>query len=251
MIHRAAIALAVVASATTAAAQTVDILPRYTFHLNAEHLSSRDERFVWDTNFGGELDFVDYGVGRGTFIANYQAILGRQLRTFDPNQGNYILGGSLSARTPRVEIAALFHHESRHLSDRIKRQAVDWNMFGARLLADQTHGRVQLHERADVRGVVQKSFVDYRWEVDADVGARVGLTSRVALVSAGDIRFLGVDGTRNRGTQTGIRGEGGVRIEGRGAAVELFVAGERRVDPYPLEFGDATWFTAGFRLLSR
>ena len=83
------------------------------------------------------------------------------------------------------------------------------------------------------------------------MGARVGLTSRVAFVSAGDIRLLGVDGTRNRGTQTGIRGEGGVRLEGRGAAVELFVAGERRVDPYPLEFGDATWFTAGFRLLSR
>jgi hypothetical protein len=51
--------------------------------------------------------------------------------------------------------------------------------------------------------------------------------------------------------QTGFRAEGGVRIEGRGAASELFVAGERRIDPYPLEFGHATWFTAGFRLLSR
>jgi hypothetical protein len=266
VIHRAIAALAIAASATTAAAQTgqpaqsaqaaspartIELLPRYTFHLTAEHMSTSDERFVWDTNFGGELDFVDYGVGRGTFVANYQAILGEQFRRFDPNQGNYILGGSLSARTSLFEIAALFHHESRHLSDRTKRQAVDWNMIGARLLADQTRGRLKLQEHADLSGVVQKSFVDYRWQVDADVHARVGVSPRVALVSAGDVRLLGVDGTRNRGTQAGVRGEGGVRIEGRGAAVELFLAGERRIDPYPLEFGTATWLTAGFRLLSR
>jgi hypothetical protein len=42
-----------------------------------------------------------------------------------------------------------------------------------------------------------------------------------------------------------------VRLTGSGAAVELFLAVERRIDPYPLEFGSATWATAGFRLLSR
>ena len=39
-------------------------------------------------------------------------------------------------------------------------------------------------------------------------------------------------------------------FEGRAGAIELFVAGERRIDPYPVEFGVAQWFTAGFRLLS-
>ena len=50
--------------------------------------------------------------------------------------------------------------------------------------------------------------------------------------------YLGVDGSQNRGNQTGYEVEGGVRFEGARAAIELFVAGERRIDPYPLEFGD-------------
>ena len=63
---------------------------------------SDDPRFVWDTNFGGELDFVDYGLGRTTFAANYEAVLGEEFRRFDPNQGNYLLDLSTSARAHGV-----------------------------------------------------------------------------------------------------------------------------------------------------
>jgi hypothetical protein len=238
------------APAPAPASQTVEILPRYTFHLNAEHLSSKDPRFVWDTNFGGELDLVDYVAGRATFVANYQAILGEEFRRFDPNQGNYILGASVSARPHGFEAAAVFHHESRHLGDRVKRQAVDWNMIGGRVSATRTRGRVEFRGRADLRGVVEKSFVDYRWELDTDARARFRLSTEAALFAGGGVRVLGVDGTRSRGTQHGFRGEGGVRLQGRGAAVELFVAGEQRIDPYPLELSTERWFTAGFRLLS-
>ena len=259
--RRCVVALALTAGAVPAAAQppappppqastAVEFLPRYTFHLAAEHLSSSDRQFVWDTNFGGELDLLDYVAGRATFIANYQAILGEQFRRFDPNQGNYILGGLLSVRPRGFELAAMFHHESRHLSDRIKRQAVDWNMFGARISAARTRGRVQFQGRADLRGVVQKSFVDYRWEVDTDARSRVSVSPMAALFAGGGVRVLGVDGTRGRGTQRGFRGEGGVRLQGRGAAIELFMAGEQRVDPYPLDFSNDRWFSAGFRLLS-
>ena len=65
------------------------------------------------------------------------------------------------------------------------------------------------------------------------------------------IRYLGVDGSLDRGNQTGYVVEGGVRFEGRAGAIELFVAGERRIDPYPVEVGTAQWLKAGFRLLSR
>jgi hypothetical protein len=33
--------------------------------------------------------------------------------------------------------------------------------------------------------------------------------------------------------------------------VDLFVATERRIDPYQLEFSTATWVTTGFRISSR
>ena len=261
----AALMIGAVAAAVPAAAQSSpdpsqpfppsspSFLSRYAFHLGAEHLSSDEQRFTWDANYGGELDVVDYVGGRFTFYANYQVIAGDEFRAFDANQGNYILGGRLSGRLRGIEVAGVFHHLSRHLSDRPKRQSVDWNMVGVRVTPVRpfTRGGVTLQPEVDIRGVVQHTHVDYRWEMDGRVRAQYPFTEHVALVSAGNLRLLGVDGSRNRGTQTGARGEGGVRFEGRAGAIELFVAAERRVDPYPLEFGTVNWMTAGFRLLSK
>jgi hypothetical protein len=229
----------------------VEFLSRFAFHLSAEHLSSDDERYVWDANYGGEIDLVDYGAGRATFYANYQTILGEQLRAFDPNQGNYILGGRVSARVRGVEAALGFHHESRHLSDRPKQASIDWNMIGGRVVRAFDLGAGSFEGRADLRGVIRKSSVDYTWEIDAGLRARYPLASRLAVVGDVDVRRLWIDGSRHRSAQHGIRGEAGIRLEGRGAAVELFVAGERRIDPYPLTFGVEHWFSAGFRLVNR
>jgi len=207
--------------------------------------------FVWDTNFGGELDVVDYRTGRATFVANYQAILGDEFRHFDPNQGNYILSGSSSLRTAGPEIAGVFYHQSRHLADRANRVAVAWNMIGGRAQHRFTTGQTHVDARVDVRGVVQKSFVDYRWEIDSGARSDVQIRPQVGLLFSGDLRLLGVDGTQNRGNQTGFRGEAGLRTVGRAGAMEFFFAVERRIDPYPLEFGTAHCVTLGFRLLSR
>lgn len=254
-----AFALALVASPVPARAQVsapapaapLEFLSRFGFYVSMEHLVSNEERFVWDANFGGSIDLLDYGIGRATFVANYQTILGSEFRAFDPNQGNYILAGSLSADVASLEFAGVFHHVSRHLSDRPKRHPVDWNMVGGRISRGWTSGRLDVRARGDLRGVVQKTFVDYRWETDADVRARWALSPRVGALATGGIRVLGVDGTRGRGTQNGFRGEGGVRLEGRGAAMDLFAAVERRIDPYQLEFSTATWILTGFRLSSR
>jgi hypothetical protein len=259
--HYALIVLTVLClSASTAVAQSatpplsdhkIEFLSRAQLRLSAEHLSSDDKRFVWDTNFGGEIDFVDYGVGRATFVANYQAILGEEFRDFDPNSGNYTLEGSSSVRLGRLEVAAVFHHLSRHLSDRPKRDAIDWNMVGGRLQTSATMGITQTEARIDVRRVILHTYVDYTWELNAAVQNVHQFHTRVAAISGASLQVLGTDGTRARGTQTGVRGEGGVRFIGRAGSVELFVAGERRVDPYPLDFGVDNWLTAGFRLLSR
>jgi hypothetical protein len=238
-------------SVTPDPAATVTFLPRYVFHLTAEHLSSDDERFTWDANYGGELDIVDYGAGRFTFYANYQVITGDQLRAFDANQGNYILGGRLSGRIKGTEVAGVFHHVSRHLSDRPKPFPVDWNMLGVRVSRPLTVGRVSLDPRVDIRGVVQHSYVDYEWELDGGIRARYPINGFLAIVGGGDVRVLGVDDTGGRDTQTGGRGEGGVRFQGKLAAVELFLAVERRIDPYPLDFDTDTWWSAGFKLLSK
>lgn len=244
-------AFAINAAAQTAPSPRIDFLSRFDFYVGLEHLSSNEDRFVWDANWGGEADLIDYGVGRLIFLANYQTILGEEFRAFDPNQGNYILEGSLTARRGPIEVAGVFHHVSRHLSDRPKRGPIDWNMIGGRVEGRRAGGRVDLRGRADLRGVVQRSFVDYRWELQTEVNARVALRPRVGVIAGGVARVVGVDGSRGRGTQHGLRGEGGIRLDRRGAALDLFVAAERRIDPYQLEFSTATWLTSGFRISSR
>src|SRR5688500_7041211 len=239
--------------AASAAAQTgVSFFPRAEFRMGAEHLSGiDDERFRWDANFGGEVDLMDYTAGRLIFAANYQAILGEELQKFDPNQGNYILEGALTARLKQMEAALVFHHQSRHLGDREKQGPVDWNMRGRRARRAFLVAPTYLDAQADLRWAVQRSFVDYRWELDTRVRADGLLRPGIGVLAAGGVRYLGVDGTAARDGQTGYRAEGGFRFEGGGGAVELFVAAERRIDPYPTEFGTATWMSAGFRLLSR
>ena len=242
--------------AVSAAAQTkgsgVSFLPRASFHIGAEHLSGTDdERFRWDANLGGEVDLLDYTRGRFIFAANYQVILGEELQAFDPNQGTYMLEGALTARLKQIEAGLVFHHVSRHLGDRAKDQPVDWNMLGGRINRAFLLGATYLGLQGDLRWATKNSFVDYRWELDTHLRADRLLRPGVGVLAAGGVRHLGVDGSAGRDGQTGYRAEGGFRFEGAGGAAELFVAAERRIDPYPLEFATATWVTAGFRLLSR
>ena len=229
---------------------SVQFLPHALFHLSAEHLSGQDESFQWDANFGADLDVVDYGSGRASFVANYQVIMGDEFRRFDPNQGNYVLGGSTSLRRSGYEFAGVFHHESRHLSDRANRVAVAWNMAGGRISRAYTFGSARLDAGVDVRTVVAKSFVDYDWEIEGGARGAVQLHPHVAVLFAGDLRLLGVDGSQNRGDQTGFRLETGVHLSDGGGAAEFFISAERRIDPYPLEFGTINFVTVGFRLLS-
>ena len=229
----------------------IRFMPRYDFHISADRLSSHDARFVWDTNVGGEVDLVDYGLGRATFTGNFESVLGNQFRNFDPNQGNYLLDGSLSWRQHGTEAAALFHHTSRHLSDRFKRSAVAWNMLGALVRRDVTAGKTRIQLKGDLLGVLVKNNVDYNWEAGSDVHVAVPMRPAISFITAARLQLLGVDGTQQRGMQTGSRAEAGVRFAGEKGAIELIVAAERRVDPYPLEFSTLNWVSAGFRFVSR
>lgn len=263
MILRTLLALALVAGAAPALAQdqngepqngqqqNVAFIPRYDFHLGGAHLSDENPRYNWDANFGGELDVVDYGLGRFTFWANYNVVLGQQLRAFDPNQGNYVLAGSTSARIRGIEVAGVFYHQSRHLADRVKQPAVAWNMMGVRVVDEDTEGRVQWRASGDAWHTVQHALVDYRWQAIGTGRVQVGVKSRTSWFADGNLQVMGVDGSAHRGTQHGYDTDTGVRFDGNAGVIELFVGVERRIDPYPVEFGSATWFKAGFRLVSR
>ena len=242
--------LVILSAASTATLEAQELFTRYAFHLDGRYLTSDDPRFNWSFVFGAETDVVDYGRGRATFRANYEAIAGEEFRRFDVNQGNYLLEGAASVRLRRVELAAVWHHVSRHMSDRAKRFPIDWNQIAARLLASATHGAWAVRSETDLRVTVTNAYVDYRWEVESSGGLRKPLSSRWAAIGFGNLRIVGVDGTRGRGTQVAGRAAAGVRLNGKAAAAELFAGVERRLDPYQLEFGTSSWFLAGFRVTS-
>src|SRR5512142_960079 len=53
-------------------------MSRYDFHLMAAAISKDDQRFKWDTHFGGDVDVVDYVAGRVRVVGDYQALLGNE-----------------------------------------------------------------------------------------------------------------------------------------------------------------------------
>lgn len=227
-------------------------MTRYDFHLSAAGVNSGVTAFSWETHFGGDLDVFDYVVGRSSILVDYEAVLGDEFRKFDPNQGNYTLEASSSARIGTTEVAGLLHHESRHLSDRPKRFAVAWNILGARILQRVTVSGVTVDVVASGGKIVQNSYVDYTWNGELDLMIRRPITPRYGVFAHGfGNGFLVDQAIANRGTQLGGLVEVGVRVNGRAGALELFAGAEQRVDADPIDRIARRWALAGFRLVSK
>ncbi len=238
-----------------------DFFTRYDFHLSAAGLITStptpapvtpDQRFSSDAHFGGSLDFIDYVAGRTSLTIDYQAVLGDEYRPFDPNQGNYVLEVASSGRVAEdLEIVGVFHHVSRHLSDRPKRGAIAWNVAGARVLKRLTVVGMTVDGTLDLGKIVQHSYVDYTWIGELNILVRRPVSERLGVFAHGTGQFFAVDGTASRGTQGGGLVEAGIRLNGKAGALELFAGYEKRVDADPLDRESHHWGLAGFRLLSR
>ena len=237
-----------------------EFLPRYDFHMNVDSLSPpkdtpqeiADDRFSWDTHFGGSFDVLDLVFARAGALIDYEAVEGSEYRPFDPNQGNYTLEGFVMARiNGRFEAGAIFHHMSRHLSDRPKTQAIAWNELGGRVL--QRFDAQGTSFDIDLEGgwALQHSYVDYTWLADANLLVKHQISPRVGVFSRDTGSFFGVSDLTPRGTQVGVRIEGGVRLTGHGGVMELYLGYEKRVDAYPFDRVPQHWGLAGLRLLSR
>jgi len=257
-----------------AAAQQPTVVPapdkpeffsRSDFHLNAAWLRTVSampalpnqvpvgRRFMWDTFWGGSADIVDYVGGRAGVFIDYEAVLGGEYQAFDPNQGNYTLEAFASGRiNDTTEIVGIFHHVSRHLSDRPKRFAIAWNLLGARALKHFNLGRGTVDIDLEGGRIVQHSYVDYQWMGELHLQARRPINDYVAVYGRGMAQWVGINGeVPGRGRQAGGFLEAGVRLKGTMATMELFAGVERRVDADPLDRLPRDWALAGFRIVSR
>ena len=239
-----------------------EFMSRYDFRLSIASLMPStpdvlpavpDDRFSWDSRFGGSFDFADLVVARLGVTVDYQTVMGSEYRPFDPNQGNYTLEGFVSARvSPDTEVAGIFHHVSRHLSDRPKAFAVAYNEVGARVMRRQTFGTTTVDVDLEGGRAVQHSYVDYTWLGEMQLLVRHPINERLSVFAHGSGQAFAVDElVAGRGAQAGGLVEAGVRITGRAGAVEIFAGYEKRVDADPLDRLSRRWGLAGFRLLSR
>lgn len=230
-----------------------DFLTRYDFHLSAAKLVNIDDpRFIWDTHFGGDLDVYDYVNGRATLLIDYQAVLGDQIRAFDPIQGNYTLEVSGSVRAGATEIAGVFHHVSRHLGDRPKVFPIAWNVLGARVMRRVTVSGTTADITVGGGRLVQHSSVDYTWTGNLDLLIRRPIHERAGVFVRGTGEIFDTDSKLStRGRLEGGKAEAGLRLNGRGGALELFAGYERRIDADPIDGQSHNWGFVGFRLLGK
>jgi hypothetical protein len=233
-------------------APVVRALTHYDFHLNGSALSERSDDFDWIGDFGGDIDLLTVGPVGFNFLANYEVILGRQFKPFDPMQGNYTLDLSFPIRLGSTEISPVFHHLSHHLGDRLKPFAVDWNTVGVRARHRFSIGKTAVAADAWAGKVITASYVDYTWQGDAGFQATRPVNTVLDIIARGRAGFFAVDtNVAGRTTQSSGRAEAALRFRGTGAHLELFAAYERRPDALPIAREPRTWGIAGFRLLSR
>lgn len=231
---------------------TPQFLSRFDFNMSAAKLTYPDPRFSWDTHWGGEFDLVDYVQGRLTFVGDYQALLGSEFRPFDPYQSSYTLEAAASYRKGATEIFGVLNHVSRHLGDRFKRVAVAQNSIGPRVMRRFTDGRATMEVRADVRKVIARAYFDYTWFSALDLTIRQDVTDRTGIYARAFGQVIAIDRTlAGRGRQSGGRFETGVRVNGSGGRLELFVGAERVVDADQLDRVARRWAFFGFRLLGK
>jgi hypothetical protein len=231
---------------------TPGFLTAYRGSLGAVRFTSEEEQFAWEGHFAGDVDLFDYGAGRVGFSAAYEVVLGNELRSFDPNQGLYELSLRVTRRLAAVEGGILFHHVSRHLSDRPKVEPIDWNLLGLELSSRAARGGFQAEGLVRGGRIVKRSFVDYEWQAGGRVRVEQALGGAASAIGQASVDWFGVDPeVAARGIQVAAYGEGGIRLSGRRGAVDLFVAYERRVDAHPLIRDTSHWAMVGFRLIGQ
>lgn len=235
--------------AAPAAAADFDFLPAVSLHLEAARYAPVETDLHWTATMGGGADVLGLGGFRGYVVGDVETIIGNTRRGFDATQANYSLETGGRWRVRGLTVNPYFHHVSRHLSDREKAPAVDWNVLGLRM--DATVGR---GGRARVGGGVGHttlaSLVGYRWEVIGHGDVELWRRERTAAYGAARARLVTIepDPALPRGDFLDWAVEGGLRVTREQRVFEAFAAYERRNDVFLLTPGARTRGLFGIRI---
>ena len=244
-----AVATAVLAASPAGAADGFQFLPAVALRLEAARYAPVETDLHWTATMGGGADvFAVHGV-RAYIAGSVETIIGNTRRGFDATQANYDLETGARWRVGRLTVNPFFHHTSRHLVDREKAPAVDWNLLGAAV-------ETGIGTRAQVGGslghTTLDSIVGYRWEVTGHGDVELYRNGGTTLYGSARARFVTVDPEPElpRDDFLDWALEGGLRFRRESRAFEVFAAYERRNDVFLLTPGarDRGLFGIRFRL---
>lgn len=246
---RAVAALALAGLLLGPSAESADFLPAVSLHLEAARYEPVETDLHWTATMGGGADLVGFGGVRGYIVGEAETIIGNTRRAFDATQANYHLETGARWREGRVVVNPFFHHVSRHLSDREKAPAVDWNMLGVR--AETTFGQAhRAHVLASVGHTTLASLVGYRWELIGGGDVELLRRKHFAAYGAAGARLVTIhpDPALVRGDFVDWRVEGGLRFPRGPRVLEAFAAYERRNDVFLLVPGARDRALFGLRI---
>jgi len=240
--------MAVLAVTPAAAA---DFLPAVSLHLEAARYAPVETDLHWTTTMGGGADVLGIGGFRAYIVGDVETIIGSTRRAFDASQANYHLEAGGRWRLRGLTLNPFFHHVSRHLSDREKAPAVDWNMLGLRAEARLSPGGRRTVVGGSVGHTTLASLVGYRWEVTGHGDVELLHRDRTSGYGAARARLVTIDPdpALPRGDFLDWAVEGGVRFDREHRIFEAFAAYEHRNDVFLLVPGARTRGLFGIRIL--
>jgi len=255
--HRAAatmiraVCAAVLALGAVSADSAPALLPDASVRLQAARYAPAETDMHWLGWIGAGAGLLAIDKVTAYLTADVETIIGNTRRAFDATQANYHLEPGLRGSLGGGREATLFfHHVSRHLVDRAKAEAVDWNILGLRF-AGRRRGRVPVGFAASLGHATLASLVGYRWEATGHVDAAIVSGEKAEAYVAGDARFVTVERSEAfpRGDFLDRSAEAGARWRRDGRTLQTFVAWERRNDVFVETPGARSRALIGFRIL--
>ncbi len=245
------LALALLLPLGAAADDPAKFLPFMSPRLEAARYAPANEEFAWVGWIGASVDIVEKGKWSAYFNPDVETILGHRVRSFEAVQANYSLEIGARRDTGRGRATAFLHHVSRHVQDREKLLAVDWNFLGVRYDSPWPEAWSRRGGWAASYGVATlSSGVHYDWEARLSGDIDLVRKGAKAMFVMTDLRHVGSAATPafKREGFTDVRAEAGFRHWSETRQFALFVAYQHRHDaliPRPLVIRRALF---GFRI---
>lgn len=244
---RLAVVAALLVLPAAAEAADVELVPDARIDMKAARYAPGDPDLHWTGWVGAGLGLLRVSGVTGYFAGDIETTLGGERRAFDATQANYHLEVGFRRELGPTEVGMVFHHVSRHLSDRPKEQAVDWNVLGLRAtrrFADRLDVSVGLGR------AIQESLVGYRWEATGHADADLLRRGRGSLYARLDLRAVRAESSEAfpREGFLDVLAEAGARTGSGPRRLDVFVAFELRHDVRVLEGGSRDRALLGFRL---